>query len=301
MTEIRDCETSSVADRPLDPELEMGAYEELWTNERQSFKALASLLSDCSLPSSHVPSAAAQLRKDEALEVLRSRNIDDVQFAVDGMQGFPQGLRDAEPPVHFLYCRGNMHLLQHPHRVAVVGSRQASRDGIARAHSLAKCLVADNIAVVSGLARGIDTAAHSAAIRCGGKTIAVTGTPITESYPPENHALQDEIARKHLLVSQVPVLRYLQRPARDNRFFFAARNAAMSALSQASVVVEAAERSGTLVHARAVLAQKRKLFILESCFGRGQQWPERFLDKGAIRVAEYAQIRQHLGLGQQQA
>ena len=86
-------------------------------------------------------------------------------------------------------------------KVSIIGSREASSDGLARARKLAKRLVAMNVTVVSGLARGIDAAAHHAAIDAGGRTIAVLGTPLSQASPKENSALQDLIGREHLLVS----------------------------------------------------------------------------------------------------
>ena len=90
--------------------------------------------------------------------------------------------------------------------VAVVGTRHPTEQGIRRTQQLVKELVQDNYTVVSGLAKGIDTAAHETAIAHGGKTIAVIGTSILDYYPPENRALQDKIATEYLVVSQVPLL-----------------------------------------------------------------------------------------------
>lgn len=179
--------------------------------------------------------------------------------------------------------------------VAVVGTRQASEQGVRRARKLVRHLVADEIAVVSGLAAGIDTAAHKAALEVGGVTIAVLGTPLSETYPRENRALQAEIAERYLVISQVPVWRYSQQDWRANRSFFPQRNATMSALTEATVIVEAGETSGTLIQARAALAQGRKLFILESCFRAGLEWPEKLVEKGAVRVRTYEEIREGLG------
>jgi len=195
-----------------------------------------------------------------------------------------------------LYYRGNLDLLSTPYRVAVVGSRDASDDGIRRARKLAKCLVKDGVVVVSGLAKGIDTAAHTAALEEGGQTIGVIGTPISESYPKENAALQERIAQDFLLVSQVPVIRYARQNPQWNRLFFPERNATMSALTLATVIVEAGETSGSLTQARAAIQQGRKLFILENCFTRGLKWPERLLAQGAIRVSDYDEIRGHLDI-----
>src|SRR5262249_10559519 len=148
-------------------------------------------------------------------------------------------------------------------------------DGIRRAQRLAQEFVARNFTVVSGLAAGIDTAAHTAALEIKhGRTIAVLGTPLGSHYPPENRELQNRIAREFLVISQVPVLRYQNQTVPFNRFFFPERNVTMSALTEATVIVEASETSGTLTQARAALHQGRKLFILDSCFERADiTWP----------------------------
>jgi DNA processing protein len=107
--------------------------------------------------------------------------------------------------------------------------------------------------------------------------------------------LQRRVARDFLLISQVPVKRYENQDYRQNRLFFPERNITMSALTEATVIVEAGETSGTLIQARAALQQGRKLFILDSCFrNKRLTWPHRFAEKGAIRVADYDDIRQHL-------
>ena len=127
-------------------------------------------------------------------------------------------------------------------------------------------LVRDGWTIVSGLARGIDTVAHTAALEMGGRTIAVIGTPLTECYPPENADLQRELMERQLVISQVPVYRHSQGNPRSNRHFFPERNITMSALAEGTVIIEAGNTSGTLTQARAALYQKRKLFILDSCF-----------------------------------
>jgi len=122
----------------------------------------------------------------------------------------------------------------------------------------------------------------------------VLGTPITEYYPPENRSLQRHIAQEHLVVSQVPIVQHARQGVDANSDFFPARNATMSALTEATIIIEAGERSGALVQARHALKQKRKLFILESCFqSPSLRWPGAFTEQGAIRVADYAEIRRH--------
>jgi DNA processing protein len=281
---------------PVSPALELGAYEELWVQDGQSFKTLAELFSNSvnDLPSCFVDVAAAEARAREVLQIFRQKRLADAGFVVHGTLDYPQALRDARHPVQFLYYRGDLELLSMPHRVAIVGSREASDEGVRRAKQLARQLVKDGVVVVSGLARGIDTAAHTAAIDAGGLTIGVIGTPISESYPKENETLQEQIARDFLLVSQVPVVRYSRQTPQWNRLFFPERNATMSALTQATVIVEAGETSGSLTQARAALEQGRKLFILENCFHLGLRWPERLQRQGAIRVSTYDEIRSHL-------
>jgi DNA processing protein len=137
--------------------------------------------------------------------------------------------------------------------------------------------------------------AHTTAIEAGGPTIAVLGTPITEYYPPENRSLQQHIAQEHLVMSQVPIIQYSRQEVGANSDFFPARNATMSALTEATIIIEAGERSGALIQARHALKQKRKLFVLESCFQNPSlRWPARLARQGAIRVADYKEIRRHL-------
>jgi DNA processing protein len=114
-------------------------------------------------------------------------------------------------------------------------------------------------------------------------------------YPTDNRELQQRIAKDYLLISQVPVVRSSHQGPKQNRTFFPERNITMSALTEATVIVEAGETSGTLTQARAALKQGRKLFILDSCFRRpGLTWPARFAEQGAIQVRDYEDIKQHL-------
>jgi len=132
-------------------------------------------------------------------------------------------------------------------------------------------------------------------LQLGAPVAAVIGTPICDYYPPENRGLQDDIAQNNLLVSQVPILRYHAQGVRQNRMFFPERNITMSALTEATIIVEAGQTSGTLTQARAAIQQGRKLFILNSCFlDPTLTWPALYEKKGAIRVREYEDIKRHL-------
>jgi DNA processing protein len=199
---------------------------------------------------------------------------------------YPTKLRVAKHPVEMLYYRGTWEISE-TRSVAVVDSREASEDGIRRTVRLARELVDRGFTVVSGLAKGVDAAAHQAAIARGGRTIAVVGTPLGSCYPKEHADLQEAIARNHLLISRVPVLRYSRQAPPQNRLFFPERNATMSALTEGTIIVEAGDTSGTLTQARAALHQGRKLFILDSCFQRADvTWPARYpfsIGLGALR------------------
>ncbi|MCR9088684.1 MAG: DNA-protecting protein DprA [Rhodobacteraceae bacterium] len=253
-----------------------------------TFKTLAEKFSAdaTALPSDFVSPQEADQAATSAIESLHKSGVYQFGVRINKAGDYPTKLRDAKHPIELLYYQGTWELSE-MRGLAVVGSRKPSKNGVDRAARIAKELVARGFAVVSGLAAGIDRAAHTAALQAGGRTIAVIGTPLGESYPKENSELQDHIAKEHLLVSQVPVLRYAAQPFQYKRYYFPERNATMSALTEGTIIVEAGETSGTLTQARAALYQGRKLFILESCFQNPEiTWPARFEKEGAIRVRE---------------
>lgn len=283
--------------RPISPFRELGAYEALWAGAKTSFRTIAELFAKRrgAVPSDFVPEADAYSHAEKAKEILIRAGIERFGVRVHGAGDYPERLRNAEYPVELLYFQGWWDLAESP-SVAVVGTREPSDEGKARARKLVKRLVEDDFTVVSGLAKGIDTTVHQTAVEMGGRTIAVIGTPLNLQYPKENRFLQAQLAEKHLVISQVPVIRYQQTPnPTANRFFFVERNITMAALTQATVIIEAGETSGTLVQARHALKQGRKLFILDSNFQNpALSWPAKFEELGAIRVREYEDIRAHL-------
>jgi DNA processing protein len=135
------------------------------------------------------------------LEILHRASIGRFGVRVHGAGEDPERLRQAEHPVELLYFQGWWDLVE-SRGVAVVGTREPSDDGIRRAEKLVRNLVRDGFTIVSGLAKGIDTTAHETAIREGGLTIAVIGTPLSRVYPIDNRDLQERIARDYLLISQ---------------------------------------------------------------------------------------------------
>lgn len=285
---------SILTQAPVSPLREIGAYEAMWAAQSATFKTIADLFRQHpgALPSELVTPDQIDRALPHVLEKIQKSNIREYGVTVHGTTEYPEWLRDAAHPIELFYYRGFLDLLHSPKRIAIVGSRNPSEDGVKRTRKIVKLLVQDGYTIVSGLAKGVDTAAHSATLELGGKTIAVIGTPITEYYPLENKHLQDLIANSHLLISQVPIWRYSLQNYKWNKLFFPERNATMSALSQATVIVEASNTSGTLTQARAALHQGRKLFILDSCFQNTElTWPARFESLGAIRVRDIEDIK----------
>ena len=280
----------------ISPFKELGAYEALWSKKGMSFKKIAEMRRGPeSALSDFVDESEAYDYAKRACDLLSESGINEFGVRVYGTWEYPSRLHDAAYPLELLYFQGIWDMV-YTKSVSVIGTRNPSEKGIARTRCLVKNLVEDGFTIVSGLASGIDTAAHTAAIENGGRTIGVIGTPISATYPKENTHLQKHIAKEHLLISQIPVWRYSQQGPRGNRFFFPQRNITMSALTQATIIVEAGEASGTLIQARAALEQGRKLFILNSCFcDTALTWPEEFAERGAIRVTDYEDIRRHLG------
>ena len=218
----------------------------------------------------------------------------DFSVCTRGDFHYKPGLADARNPLRLFYFRGDINLLDSP-CVSVVGARDASPESLAMARKIANSLARSDYTLVSGLARGIDTAALDAAISSDGRVIAVIGTPINQYYPPENKALQDKIARDYLLISQVPFYNYSKISFSERRAYFPKRNITMSAISVATIIVDASESSGTLYQARAAIRQKRPLFIAGSCF-KGQSWPERFVQQGAIRFDSIDDVIRQINL-----
>ena len=280
----------------VSPFHEMGAYEALWRKSETTFKTLAERFArnPGSVPSDFVPGVEARENATFVKQRFEKAQIGRFGVRVHGTGDYPQKLRDATHPVELFYYQGWWDLA-YSRSVAVVGTRKPSREGKLRARRLVRLLVADGFTVASGLAAGIDRVAHETAIGEGGHTIAVIGTPLSHSYPKENRDLQRQIASDFLLISQVPLRRYESQDYRRNRGFFPQRNVTMSALTEATIIVEAGVTSGTLIQARAALRQGRSLFILDSCFRNPRlTWPAKFAEKGAVRVTDYDDIRRGL-------
>lgn len=276
----------------LKPAWETASYEALWIR----FDTLPKLAGLFEKHRHGLPSVIAKQEgiSEEEIKELKSRLPDylpfeDYEVLFYGDFEYPERLKSLKNPPELLYFQGNLDLLSSK-SLSVVGARKVSPEGAKRAEKLAAFLVDHGFTVMSGLAEGIDTAAHRAAIAAGGQTIGVIGTPLNETYPRQNRELQKTIREKFLLLSEVPFHSTAQHDYRRNRMFFPERNKLMAALSEGTVIVEASETSGSLIQARSALQQGRKLFILNSCFSNGLKWPKEYLKRGAVRVESGEEI-----------
>lgn len=203
---------------------------------------------------------------------------------------YPAWLRMVPDPPPVLWVRGDPAVFEQP-SVAIVGSRSASQYARQVARALAAELAEAGIVVTSGMARGVDGAAHEACMAAGGRTIAVLGTGVDIAYPREHAALAGQIAASGLLLSELPpgTLPFKQHFPRRNRI--------ISGLSRAVVVVEASEKSGSLITARCALEQGRDVMAVPGSVLHGRNRGAHALIKdGAMPVESAADILDTLGL-----
>ena len=233
--------------------------------------AILQLLRQFGPPENVIAAKRAQLTRfapDSAIDALHS---EEVARAVEGALAwreapgnavvtlgdadYPKLLLEIPHPPLLLYCRGQLQFLNRP-ALAVVGSRNATAQGVRNAEQFARALSEAGLTIVSGLAQGIDAAAHRGGLAAAGSTIGVLGTGADVVYPPANAALTAEIAERGLLLSEFPLG---SKPLAQN---FPRRNRLISGLAQGCVVVEAALASGSLITARAAAEQGREVFAL---------------------------------------
>lgn len=227
-----------------------------------------------------IPAKAAQelaaLRRD-GLDRLHARLYElGIAHAQQGEEGYPGKLAHIIDPPHVLFYKGTLATAQE-RAVAVVGSRRETRYGREQAFRIARELAQSGVTVVSGLARGVDTAAHKGALEGGGRTIAVLGSGLNNLYPPENKELAQEIvARGGAVVSELPPT------SEPMAFHFPVRNRIISGLSDAVLLVEAREKSGTWITVGHALAQGREVFALPGPVDApGSALPHKLIREGA--------------------
>ncbi len=188
-----------------------------------------------------------------------------------------------------LYVKGPLKIPLPKPRVSIVGSRKASEAGLFDARSIARSLATNGVVIVSGLAEGIDTSAHLSALDAGSKTIAVLGTPLNKTFPAKNFPLQQEIMKNHLAISQFEI----GQPVRPGNFV--TRNRTMALISDATVIVEASNDSGSIHQGWEAIRLGRPLFIWKSLINRNDlPRVQRLLSYGAIELSDPEEILEFL-------
>ncbi|HEX8172596.1 MAG TPA: DNA-processing protein DprA [Thermoanaerobaculia bacterium] len=256
-------------------------FEPLTAVQHASASALARLLS---LPPEQAEEVKHPATTDPRVAALREHVVTLIDEA------YPPQLRAIVDPPLLLHVRGDVALLSQP-SLAMVGSRRATPYGVNAAQHLARALAPSGLAIVSGLARGIDAAAHYAALDAGAKTIAVLGTGIDVVYPRSNARLFRRIESEGLIVSE---LAPGTPPKPEN---FPSRNRIISGLALGTVIVEATRRSGSLITARMAAEQGREVFAVPgSIFNAGSEGTHRLVQYGAKLVHDANDILDELRL-----
>ena len=214
----------------------------------------------------------------------------NIEIIRKGEAAYPERLLAIKNPPKQLYCRGDVGLLKN-RCVAVVGSRTTTVYGRRTGEAIGRCLASAGVTVVSGMAMGIDSSAHNGALDVGGRTIAVLGCGPDVCYPPENKVLMADIERYGLIVTEYPP----GTPA--DRYNFPNRNRIISGLCEATVVVQARNRSGALITAELAAEQGREVFAvpgnIDSQYNLGNN---RLIRDGVCPLICVDDILEHLGL-----
>ena len=272
----------------------MGAIRSWRTMQRLGDAASLLTLPLTELEGLGLPAAAAQFVADgralaAAENEVRKAEEAGVAFLTPEDEAYPERLRQIYDPPAVLWLRGDPSILNLP-GIGVVGTRHPSTYGQGMAELLARDLAARGLVIQSGMARGIDTAAHKGALTAGGKTVAVWGTGVDVIYPKENKRLAEEILLKGgAIVSEFPLGTF---PAPQN---FPVRNRIISGMSVGVLVVEAGEYSGTRVTARCALEQGRDIYAVPGNVTNKNAWgPNTLIKQGARLTATWEDIWEDL-------
>jgi DNA processing protein len=230
---------------------------------------------------------SAQVTLDQLEERVIAYEQEGIRLVTVLDATYPMNLRMVHDRPPALFVRGELSPTDE-RSVAVVGSRKASPAGLEKAGEIARDLVANDYVVVSGLAAGIDTAAHRAALDAEGRTVAAIGTGLRHHFPKQNAELQERLGRESAVISQF----WPGQEAR--RWTFPQRNAVMSGFARASIVVEAGNKSGARMQARLAIEHGRPVFLLRSLLRH--QWAQTYAnERPSTYVVETSEeILEHL-------
>ena len=209
---------------------------------------------------------------------MMSRSFDNeaVQILTSGQPQYPALLKEIKEYPRTLYYIGDLSLLQN-RTAAVVGSRKTTQYGRRTAFLISKRLSERNVAVISGMAKGIDTCAHQGALKGGSGTVAVMGCGVNVCYPASNFELKAEIERKGLVISEYPP------ECQPRKYWFPRRNRIISGLSEITIVVQAGNNSGALITAELAAEQGREVYVVPGNIDSEYNWgSNKLLKDGAV-------------------
>jgi DNA processing protein len=224
--------------------------------------------------------------EERAVRIVEQAESDGVRLTTVLDDDYPLNLRTIFNLPPFLFYRGELRD-DDARAVAVVGTRQPSPRGLRRATEMARLLAGQGVTVLSGLARGIDTAAHEACLIADGRTIAVLGSGIRRVYPSENAAFAERLAEHGAVVSQ------FWPDAAPTQYTFPLRNVVTSGMGQGTVVIEASATSGAKMQARLALDHGKKVWLPRELVDE-HAWARRYVERGALLVDGIDDIIQHL-------
>lgn len=199
---------------------------------------------------------------------------------------YPERLRYISSPPKELFCLGNLELLNFKHNIAIIGSRNCSNYGERVAKDFAFNLAKEDVCIISGLAKGIDSFSHVGALNANGKTIAVLGSGLDKIYPTENKELfQNIIKNNGLVITEYPL------GTEPQKQHFPARNRIISGLSDSILVVEARKNSGTNITVDFALEQGKDVFVIPgNIYSKTSDGTNYLITEGAIPVLKYNDI-----------
>jgi len=216
-------------------------------------------------------------------------NANETRLIFRGCADYPHLLTEIHDAPPLLFCRGTLEI-QDQLSVAIVGTRHATPYGLKQAYRFAQALAQSGVTVVSGLARGIDAAAHRGTLEAGGRTIAILGSGMGQLYPPEHRELSESIAQQGAVISEYGP------QAKPRSGMFPQRNRLISGFSLATFVIEAPERSGALITARLAMEQNRDVLALPGPItSRASRGCNQLIRDGAKLVQSVDDILEELG------
>jgi DNA processing protein len=249
-----------------------------------AYMASLTELESCGIPARVAQAVFAQAGLEKASKDLEASVKAGCQVVAYSSDDYPPRLKQIPDPPLVLYVRGDVKALSQL-GVAIVGTRRPTAYGSQVAQRLARDLAQRQLVIVSGLARGIDSAAHRGALEAAGKTVAVLGSGIDVIYPRENKRLAEQVSECGALISEFPPG---TSPAPEN---FPIRNRTISGLSLGVLVIEAAEYSGSLITARLALEQNREVFAVPGNITSAQSFgPNHLIKQGAKLVDEWIDV-----------